>query len=122
MEMKLILFDSLFQSCASSQKKKHRLQQKKHGPAAPNAAVKHVKGRQVMKVKTPGGRGGAEAKKVSPAQAKFSGPASDQMAAAMKLLSETVSQAMMGGLTGLSTGPGRRGRHRRKGARAVPRL
>ena len=40
----------------------------------------------------------------------------------MKLLSETVSQAMMGGLTGLSTGPGRRGRHRRKGARAVPRL
>ena len=75
-----------------------------------------------MKVKTPGGRGRAEAKKVSPAQAKFSGPASDQMAAAMKLLSETVSQAMMGGLTGLSTGPGRRGRHRRKGARAVPRL
>ena len=120
--MKLILFDSLFQSCASSQKKEHRLQQKKHGPAAPNAAVKHVKGRRVMKVKTPGGRGRAEAKKVSPAQAKFSGPASDQMAAAMKLLSETVSQAMMGGLTGLSTGPGRRGRHRRKGARAVPRL
>ena len=73
------------------------------GPAAPNAAVKQTKGshgRQVMKVRTPGGRGGAEAQKASPVQqGKFSGSASDQMAAAMKLLSETVSQAMMGGVT-----------------------
>ena len=69
------------------------------GPAVPKAAVKQTKGRQVMKVRTPGGRGGAEAQKTSPAQAKPLGSASDQMAAAMKLLSESVSQAMMGGVT-----------------------
>ena len=77
------------------------------GPAAPNAAVKQGKGshgRQVMKVRTPGGRGGAEAQKTSPAQGKYSASASDQMAAAMKLLSETVSQAMMGGVTAGQTG------------------
>ena len=72
------------------------------GPAAPNAAVKQAKGshgRQVMKVRTPGGRGGAEAQKASPGQVKQASSASDQMAAAMKLLSETVSQAMMGGVS-----------------------
>ena len=59
-------------------------------------------GRQVVKVNTPGGRG--EAQKPSPAQAKFgakfsgSSAASEQMAEAMKMLSQTVSQAMMGGV------------------------
>ena len=52
-----------------------------------------------MKVRTPGGRGGAEAQKASPGQGKQVSSASDQMAAAMKLLSETVSQAMMGGVS-----------------------
>ena len=72
------------------------------GPTAPNAAVKQAKGshgRQVMKVRTPGGRGGAEGQKASPGQGKQVSSASDQMAAAMKLLSETVSQAMMGGVS-----------------------
>ena len=82
--------------------------QQQQGSAVPKAvAMKPGKGghgRQVLKVNTPGGRG--EAQKQSPAQAKFgskfsgSSPASqqEQMAEAMKILTQTVSQAMMGGV------------------------